>query len=158
MRHPDGQFSEVWKIKPIFQTFFKGFYTGKIRLNHRDIIRVGGHAHQAAEANIGKISGKDCLYLVLSEATFCLLSSKMKFEKDIDNSIVICPPALDGFQETQRINGLHKRRIRQDHLQFVGLEMAYKMPLDVGRQNLDFSGELLRTVLPETTLTGIIGG
>lgn len=56
------------------------------------------------------------------------------------------------------IHGLDQGGVRKDQLQFVGLEMADEVPFDVLRKLKGFGGELLRAVLPEATLAGLIGG
>ena len=50
-------------------------------------------------------------------------------------------------------------RVREDQLEFVGLQVPDEMPFQICQvlQLLHFAGEFLRAVLPETTLPGGIG-
>ena len=54
------------------------------------------------------------------------------------------------------IYGLHQRDIGQDHLQFVGLEVADKMPLHIGRHLRHFGRQFLGTALRKDALAGRI--
>ena len=88
---------------------------------------------------------------------FRLLSSQMKFQEDINHLAIGSPPFINGFQEMERIHGLHHRNVREDEFELVGLEMTNEVPLDVGGHLRDFLGQFLRTVLTEDTLARIIG-
>ena len=87
---------------------------------------------------------------------FCLLCSKMKFQEDINHLAIGSPPFINGFQEMERIHGLHHRNVREDEFELVGLEVTDEVPLDVGGHLRDFLGQFLRTVLAEDTLARIV--
>ena len=81
----------------------------------------------------------------------------MEFKQHIDHTGVDRSPVVDQIQKVTGIHGLHQRGVRKDQLQLIGLKMADEMPFDVLRQLESLLGELLRTVLTETALSGLVG-
>ena len=57
----------------------------------------------------------------------------------------------------KRVHGLHHGNVRQHQFEFVGLEMAYEMPLDIGGHLRRLGRKLLRAVLSKEPLSGIVG-
>ena len=78
-------------------------------------------------------------------------------KQHIDHTGVDRRPVVDQIQKVTGIHGLHQRGVRKDQLQLIGLKMADEMPFDVLRQLESLLGELLRTVLTETALSGLVG-
>ena len=87
---------------------------------------------------------------------FGFLCSKVKFQQDIDDAAILYSPFIDGFQKMQGINRLYKRDIRQNQFELICLEVAYKMPLNIGWHLRHFGSQLLRPVLSKDPLPGII--
>ena len=56
----------------------------------------------------------------------------------------------------QGIHRLDQGHIGQHQFEFVGLQMADKMPLHVGGHLRNLGGQLLRTALRKDALTGIV--
>ena len=55
------------------------------------------------------------------------------------------------------IHGLDHVHVREDQFQFIGLEMADKMPLDVRWHLRDLGGKFLGAAFGKDALTGVIG-
>ncbi len=95
--------------------------------------------------------------LLLRKAVLGLLRPQMKLQQAADLLRIGPAPIVHRTQKTLRINRLHHIGIRQNHLDLVGLQMADEMPADVGRQLRSLLMQLLRTVLAEQALAGVIG-
>lgn len=80
----------------------------------------------------------------------------MEFKKNIHYPAVLKRPSVDGLQQMQGIHGLDQGDIRQHQFEFVGLEMADKMPLNVGGHLRHLGGKFLGTVLRKETLSRVI--
>ena len=80
----------------------------------------------------------------------------MKFKKDVDDAAIGSAPGVYGLKEMEGIYGLHKLYIRENQLQFIGLEMADKMPLDIRWHLRDLGGKFLRAALGKDALTSVI--
>ena len=116
-----------------------------------------GHAHQAAEADVLEFlrPEKDVEDLLLLETLLGLLGTDVHLEEDADHAAVGLAPVLDRVQQVLRVHGLHEVRVRQHHLELVGLQVTDEMPLQVEiPEGLDLGGKFLRTVLAEATLAG----
>ena len=76
MGHSDGELGEVGQLGITgVQTLLEGLDAGEIGLDNSVVIGVGGHSHQAVDADvlIGTAAGifiKDGLDLLLGEAAF----------------------------------------------------------------------------------------
>ena len=161
--HADGKFREVGQLRITgIQTLLEGLDAGEIRLHDGCVVGVSGHAHEAvyADMGVGTSGGifiKDGLYLLLGEAALGEFGTQMELKQHIDHTGVDRSPVVDQIQKVTGIHGLHQRGVRKDQLQLIGLEMADEMPFDVLRQLESLLGELLRTVLTETALSGLVG-
>ena len=78
----------------------------------------------------------------------------MKFQENVHGSVVGQGPGLDGIQQMERVNRLNQRNIREDQFQFIGLQMADKMPLNIGRHLGNFGCQFLRTAFGKNPLPG----
>lgn len=162
--HSDGELGEVGQLGITgVQTLLEGLDAGEIGLDNSVVIGVGGHAHQAVDSDVlvGTSIGifiKDGLDFLLGEAAFGEFGAEVKFQQDIDGPGIDRGPIINQIKQVTRIHRLDQRGIRKNQLQFVGLEMADEMPLDILRELKGLGGKLLRTVLSETALAGLIGG
>ena len=94
--------------------------------------------------------------LLRGEALFGFLRTKVKFKKDIDDTAVGGAPGVYGLKKVKGINGLDQVHVREDQLQFIGLEMADKMPLDIRWHLRHLCSKFLRAALGKDALTGVI--
>ena len=99
----------------------------------------------------------DRQYFLLSEPMFCFLCPEMEFQKDIDQTTILPPPLVYGFQQMEGVHRLDEGDVRENELELVGLEMADEMPLDIGRHLRHLGRQFLGTVLAEDTLAGFVG-
>ena len=81
----------------------KRLYSSEIGLDDRHIVRIRGHAHQAAEADMPELFGstQDRLNLILCESTFGLLGAEMKLQQNVYNLAMLVPPLIYSFQKVQ---------------------------------------------------------
>ena len=98
----------------------------------------------------------NCPYLICGKTLFGFFGAKVEFQEDIHNAVVGYAPGVDGFQKMKRVNGLDQSHIGQDKFEFIGLEMADKMPLDIWRHEWNLGGEFLGAALGKDALTGVI--
>ena len=135
--HSDGELGEVGQLGITgVKTLLEGLDAGEIRLHDGCVVGVGGHAHEAvyADMGVGTSGGifiKDGLYLLLGEAALGEFGTQMELKQHIDHTGIDRGPVVDQIQQVTRIHGLDQVGVRKDQLQFVGLEMADEMPLDV---------------------------
>jgi hypothetical protein len=94
--------------------------------------------------------------LLRGEALLGVLRTKVEFQKDVDDAAVGGAPGVYSLKEVKGIHGLDQVHVREDQLQFIGLEMADKMPLDVRRHLGHLCGKFLGTALGKDALTGVI--
>ena len=81
----------------------------------------------------------------------------MQFQEHTHGLRVEESPSVYGIQQTDRIDRLDHVGIWKDKFEFVGLEMADEMPLDIRGHLRDFGGKFLGTALGKDALAGIIG-
>ena len=81
----------------------------------------------------------------------------MQFQKDVYDFVVGRPPGIDGFQKVQRIHGLHQGDVWKHQLELVGLQMADKVPLHIGRHQRNLGCKLLRPAFGKNPLPRIVG-
>ena len=94
--------------------------------------------------------------LLGGEALFGFLRTKVKFKKDIDDTAVGGAPGVYSLKEVKGIHGLDQVHVREDQLQFIGLEMADEMPLDIRWHQRNLGSEFLGAALGKDALTGVI--
>jgi hypothetical protein len=94
--------------------------------------------------------------LLGGEALLGLLCSKVEFQKNVDDAAIGGAPGIDSFKEVKGIHGLDQVHVREDKFQFIGLEMADKMPADIRWHLRNLGGKLLGAALGKDALTGII--
>lgn len=70
-------------------------------------------------------------YFFFSEAVFGFFGAEVEFQEDVDEAVVVNGPFHYGFKEVEGIYRLDKVNVREDKLEFVGLEVTYEVPLDV---------------------------
>ena len=80
----------------------------------------------------------------------------MELQEDVNGTIISCAPVVYGFQQVHGIYRLNHSHVRQHQLQFVGLQMADKMPLHIGGHLRRLGRQLLRAVLAKQALSGIV--
>lgn len=85
---------------------------------------------------------------------FC---AEVELQEDVDEAIVVNGPFLYGFKEVEGIYGLDKVNVWEDHLEFVGLKVAYEVPLHVLGHLGHLGGQFLGAVFAKDALTGVIG-
>ena len=95
--------------------------------------------------------------LLRGEALLGFLGAKVKFKKDVDDTRVGGAPGVYGLKEMEGIYGLHKLYIRENQLQFIGLEMADEMPLDIRWHLRHLCSKFLRAALGKDALPGVVG-
>ena len=88
---------------------------------------------------------------------FRLLGTEMEFQENIDRLAVVPPPFVDRFQQMERVHRLDQGDVREHEFELVGLKVADKVPLDVRGHLGHFLRQLLRTVLTEEALPGVVG-
>ena len=88
---------------------------------------------------------------------FGFFCAKVEFQEDVNEAIVVNGPFLYGFKEVEGVYGLDKVNVRKDHLELVGLEVAYEVPLNVLWHLGHLGGQFLGAVFTKDALTGIIG-
>ena len=76
----------------------------------------------------------------------------MKFQENVHHPAVGQRPIVNGFQQMNGVNRLNQRNIREDQFQFIGLQMADKMPLNIGRHLGNFGCQFLRTAFGKNPL------
>ena len=94
--------------------------------------------------------------LLGGEALFGFLRTKVKFKKDIDDTAVGGAPGVYSLKEVKGIHRLDQVHVREDKFQFIGLEMADKMPLDVRWHLRHLCSKFLGAALGKDALTGVI--
>ena len=140
-----------------------GLEIGDAREVRPDVVLAVGvrrHSHQAAEADIRVFlrPEQDVEDFLLLETLLGLLRADVQFQQHADHLAVRLAPVLDGIQQVQAVHGFHQRRVRKDQLELVGLQVPEEMPLQAEvRKFRDLLFELLRTVLAEDALPGVIG-
>ena len=83
--------------------------------------------------------------------------AQVEFQEDVNQSVVGLGPGLDGFQEVKGVYGLGQGDVWQDQFEFIGLEMADEMPLDIGRKQGHLGRQFLRTVFSKHPLACVVG-
>ena len=96
-------------------------------------------------------------YFLLTEPVLGLFSTEVEFQKYVNDSSIVSPPLVDGFQQMEGVHRLDEGDVREDEFELVGLEMADEMPLDVGGHLRNLGRQFLGTVLAEDALAGFIG-
>ena len=85
------------------------------------------------------------------------LRAQVEFQEDGNDPVIGSAPLLNGIQKVDGIHRLNHRGIWQDQLEFIRLQMADKMPLNIRRHLRNLGSKLLRPVLAEQPLPGLIG-
>ena len=80
----------------------------------------------------------------------------MDFEQHIDRAVAPGCLHLNSLRESLTINRMDHRNERSDILDFIGLEVADHMPLDVVWQSFVLGTKFLRTALAKDTLTRLV--
>jgi hypothetical protein len=81
----------------------------------------------------------------------------MKFQENVHHTAVGQRPIVNGFQQMKGVNRLNQRNIRKNQSQLVGLQMADKMPLYIGRHLENLGSQFLRAAFGKNPLPGGIG-
>ena len=95
--------------------------------------------------------------LLRGEALLGLFGAKVELQKDIRHFVIGHAPGVNGLKEMEGIYGLHKLYIRENQLKFIGLEMADKMPADIGGHLRNLCGKFLRAAFGKDALPGVVG-
>ena len=107
--------------------------TLEVLADHSLIISKGGHSHKSADADIfvHLLPGNNICQFLLRKPLFGFVSGNEAFQKHVYDLSVDSAPIVYCLKKSYRVNRLHQRYIREDHLQFVGLKMADEMPFHV---------------------------
>ena len=81
----------------------------------------------------------------------------MELQQAIHYTVMLFGFLIDGFKQVGRVYAVNECNIRDDVFDFVGLQVANKVPLDVLRQHFVLVAHLKGMVLAKNALTCIIG-
>ncbi len=134
----------------------------EVRMNDGCVVRVGGHAHDAAKANgshfLPLFAVKKVVEIGGGEAAFGGFGGDVDFEQYVNDAVELCGAFVDFSEEAWAVNGLDARNKGCDESHLVGLEVTDEMPGDVGGEEGVFEGEFLFTAFAEDALSGMVGG
>ena len=81
----------------------------------------------------------------------------MELQKDVCHLVISYAPGVYGLKEMEGIYGLDQVHVREDQFQFIGLEMADKMPADVGGHLWHLCSKFLGAAFGKDALPGVVG-
>ena len=81
----------------------------------------------------------------------------VELQQAVHNAVVLFGFLVDGFEQVGRVDAVDERDKGDDVFDFVGLQMADEMPLDILREHLMLVAHFKGMVLAENALTSIVG-
>ncbi len=124
------------------------------------VVSLSSHAHKAVNTYVGKFIGiglqEHLSTFFQGESELCRLLSNMYLEQAGDDAVAFLTLLTDFCQEFVRVNSMDETDERGDVFDFVGLQMADKVPTDVFGELFVFLAQLLHVTFAKNALTGIV--
>ena len=125
------------------------------------IVGVGGHSHHSHHSHVrhgGEFAAIGQLsYFLERKAEFCLLLSHMYLQQHIHRASYTLGFFIDAVEQSLGVDAMYQAHVGQQCSHLIGLQMAYEMPLHIGRHFLRLLHQLLHPTLAEDALPCRIG-
>ena len=122
----------------VFQFREEAVQTFKFLGNFRLVVRIGGHAHHAADGHMGQFPprfGVEHLAAFLErKSVFAVFFGDMDFQQAGNHAVAFGGLFVDFGQQLVGVYRMNHGDVGRNVLHLVGLQVADEMPLDVGGQ------------------------
>lgn len=161
--HAHGDFGEVGGVGECgaAQVVEEGADAAEFGADEGVVVDEGCHAHDAADAQVGvggeEVGGDEGGGFVGCEALFGVFAGDVELDEDVLDFVDAGGAAFDFGDESLVGYAVYECGVRDDHFDFVGLEVADEVPPDVGGELGGFGDEFLRSAFAKVAFAGGVG-